>query len=841
MRIIKPLRLGMMNRPCFYKAHKPYLGIAVLALVDMGAQPMLRPEPELWQLAQRELSSTGGVVDTACPKYYAEFLATGQAYPHNCLAENVCRVSITLGEKQKSLIVSGDRQWQGATPTAPRPFTSLPLDWSHAYGGPLIADNPLGIGAEVEGAPQPLPNIELPNERVTEPAQRVTPAGFDAIDITWPARQAFIGKRYDEAWVQRGAIGLADDADLRLFNIAPRDQQWQEQDELPRGAQYRIENMHPEHAVLEGQLPQWKARCFAHHTEQGEEVFSEIALRQTTVWFLPHLEQLILVYHGELPLEALDDDAHGVHMLMPALEHQDQPRSLEHYRDVWIKRSDREKGSAFAFQDHDLLPEESIGPWIDNTPEAETEHPLQQNLAARKQAIYQDADQRLKVVDSKLYQEAKEVPDIKRPMLSQLPEFMAQMEEMASKAKEDAMQNMEQRMPERQEYDARRPTGPESMHKMRSALQQQQGALHPGQEEGLHQLYRLGVTSQNVAPRLSGEQAAQLRTWVIGKMAQDRNFTGCDLTGADLSHLDLSGANLTRAMLENADLSHCILDHATLTQTILARSLMSHTSLRYSLLNEATLAQAICHGCDFTSTELSKVATEGTQFERCNFSQATIAHQMFSETSLTDCDFSAASFDNVIFNGITLENPRFSSARLNKGTFVDSRLERAVFENAQLKRCSMTQCQADNIDFTRARLENCAFVAGTSLENARFTRAVLMQCNLRQMPLKGADLSFATLENCDLSEATLQQVTLLRVQANDSLFIRSNLEGADLRQASLIGSRLQKSRLIGCDLTAANLFRADISQAEIDDTTLMRDAWVKQMKIYPQRSKGAEQ
>lgn len=840
MRIIKPLRLGIMNRPCYYKAHKPYLGIAVLALVDMGALPMLRPEPELWQLAQSELSSTGGVVDSAYPKYYAEFLATGHAYPHACLAENVCRVSITLGEKQKSLIVSGDRQWQGETPTSPRPFVSLPIHWSQAYGGPQIADNPLGIGAEANGAPQRLPNIELPDERITSPAQQITPAGFDAVDITWPARQALIGSLYDEAWVQRGAIGLADDADFRLFNIAPRDQQWQDLAELPPGAQYRIENMHPEHALLAGQLPSWKARCFAHYTQQGEEVFSEIALRHTTVWFLPHLEKMILVYHGELPLEAMEDDARNVHMLMPALEHADRPRALDHYREVWIKRSEREKGSAFAFQDQDLLPEESLGPWIDNTPEPDTDHPLQQNLDARKQAIYQDADQRLQVADTTLYAEAKETPDIQRPMLSQLPEFMAQMEGMASKAKDDAMQQMAQRLPERDGYDARRPTGPESVNKMRAALQQQQGALHPGQEEGLHQLYRLGVSNQNAAPRLSGERAARLRTWVIGKMAQDRNFTGCDLTGADLSHLDLSGANLTRTMMESADLSHSVLDHATLTQTILARSVLSHTSLRHTLFHEVTLALAICSDCDFTGTDLSNVETQGTQFVRCNFGQALITNQMFTETSLTDCDFSAASLDNVIFNGIVLENPRFSSVRINKGTFIDSQLQQAVFENARLKRCSLTDCQADGSDFTRARLKDCAFLAGTSLVNARFTQAVLMQCNLRQMPLNAADLSLARLESCDLSEAGLQQATLRGVQANDSSFIRADLTGADLRQASLIGSRLQKSRLIGCDLSAANLFRADISQAETDDTTLMRDAWVKQMKVYPLRSQGAE-
>lgn len=839
MKIVKPLRLGLLQRP-YYERNEPYLGIAVLALVDMGEKPLLRPEPELWQLAKSELSCNGGIVDLGCPKYFAEFLATGHAYPHSTLSENVCRVTIRLGEKQKSLIVSGDREWQGDQASLPRPFQSIPVNWSRAYGGPQTADNPLGIGAErVEGNgnAQPLPNIESPTERITFPTQQVAPAGFGAIDITWPARQALIGSRYDDEWVKRGMLGFADDADPRLYNMAPLDQQWSELATLPHAMHYQIENMHPHHALLEGNLPSWNARCFVHHTEQGEEIFSEIALRPTTVWFLPHLEKMILVYHGSLPLE--DDDAHNIHMLMPALEHASQPRVLSHYRDVWIKRSDKEKGAAFAFQESDLLPEEAIGPWIDTEISAPDAGPLQQNLEARKQSLYQETDQRLVAVNSTLPEAVKDVPDIEHPTLSQLPVFMAQLEERARKAKEDAMLQMDKRLPDTHAYDAQRPTGPEAYYKMREAVQQQQGKLRPGQEEQLYQLYRLGVSSQNAAPRLSGQRASALREWVISKLAQDRDFTGCDLTGANLSCLDLSDANFTRTMLESADLSHATLDNAILTQTLLARTHLHQASLRHAVLNEATLAQTNCSDCDFTGATLNALVTEGAQFERCNFSQVTLTNQVFDETSLTDCDFHAASLDNVIFNAAPLENVSFSSARLHKCGFIDCQLIQAVFAKAQFLRCSIAHCQADESDFSAANLEACAFTSSTSLEKADFSHARLTQCNLRQIALNRANLSFAQLESCDLSEAELQLANLYRIQASHSLFIRANLQGGDLRQANLMGCRLQKSQLIGSNFTAANLFRADISQAQTDNTTLMQDAWVKQLKVYPLH-KGVE-
>ncbi|KEY58744.1 DUF2169 domain-containing protein [Serratia sp. DD3] len=836
MKIIKPLRLGIMNRP-YYKGCDPYLGIAILALVDMQEKPLLRPEPELWKLAQDELTCSGGLIDLAYPKHYPEFLAVGHAYPHTCLAENVCCIGITLGEKQKSLIVSGDREWQGETPSVPQPFTSIPVDWSRSYGGPQIADNPLGIGAN-NGARHPLPNIESPSERLMSPSQQVSPAGLGPIDLTWPARQAFIGTLYDEEWVKRGMLGFADDADPRLFNMAPQDQQWHNLSALPSAMPYRIENMHPHHALLTGKLPSWQARCFVHHTTAGEEAFSEIEMRHTTVWFLPHLEKMLLVYHGECTIE--EDDAHNIHVLMPALEHENQPRPLSHYRDVWIKRSDKEKGSIHAFQESDLLPEDAIAPWIDTElGSSESVHPLEQSLDARRQSIYQDVEQRLQTVDGKLPEGVKDAQKKEHPTLSQLPTFMAQLEEQARKAQDDAMQQVKQRIPDTQAYDARRPTGPESFYKMCEGLRQQQnGQLQPGQEESLYQLYRIGVQSQNAAPLLSGSHKTELREWVITKLAQDRDFSGCDLTGADLSHLDLSGANLTRTMMESADLSHTILDNATLTQTLLARSRMMQTSLRNTVLHEATLALANCSDCDFTGAILCKLVTEGAKFERCNFTRATLENQIFDQIVLSDCNFSAASLENVIFNAIRLDNPRFSAARLHKSTFIDSHLQKAVFEEAVLQRCSMVNSQADGIDFTRARLENCAFTAGTSLQGTCFTHAKLSACNLRQAPLNNADLSFAQLAGCDLSEALLPSANLFRIQASQSQFIRCDLAGADLRQANLMESRLQKARLIGCNFTAANLFRADISQAEISDTTIMQDSWTKQMKVYPLR-KGA--
>lgn len=833
MKIIKPLRLSIMHRP-YYKNDTSYLSVAILALVDMkDALMQLRPEPELWQLAKDELTCSQGIIDLVYPKSYPEFLAVGYAYPHSYLSENVCQVSITLGDKQKSLIVSGDRQWHADMASKPATFHSMPIDWAHAYGGEHVLDNPQGIGAENNQSSHWLPNIELPSERLTFPSQMITPAGFGPIDFTWPARQQYIGKNYDEEWVKKGALGFASDTDPRLFNMAPEDQQWLEHTSLPPSMPYLIENMHPECHLQSGTLPAWKARCFIHHTTLGKTLFSEIEMRHTTVWFVPHLDKMIFVYHGVYPIE--EDDAHNVHLLMPALEESIAPRSIEHYRDVWLKRSDKEKGATYAFQDQDLIPENAIGEWIDTQQNTREVTPLQQNLTAGKQSVYQEIESKLQAVGTQLPARVKASPELASPTLSQLPAFMAQLEGMADQAQNEAKQHLNQHIETAQEFEDKRPAGPFAFYQLCENLRQQQkGELKATQRENLYQLYRLSVQTQHRISPLTDSEKVKLRQWVIAKLSQDRDFTDCDLTGADLSHLDFSGANLTRTMMESADLSDAVFNDCQLTQTLLARTKMHKTRLRNSELYEVTFAQSDCKKCDFTGATLVNSVTEEAVFDDCDFSQANISNQLFQKASFDGCYFYKASFKNVIFNNETiLKETNFSAAQFFKSSFTDCEMPFNSFKDAQLQNCAMVDCNASHCDFTQAKVQQSAFLGSTSLANTTFGGAHFTQCNLAKINLDNSKLHRAKFIECDFSEASLISADLSYLQANNSTFIRTYLQASHFEHANLMGCLLKKAYLIGCNFNRANLFRADISQAIMDETTTMEDAFIKQMKVYP--------
>ncbi len=186
-----------------------------------------------------------------------------------------------------------------------------------------------------------------------------------------------MGKKYDASWLQQDFPGFASDIDWKVFNAASPDQWWEDRDTLPPGAKWRIWNMHPEKPMQEGQLPPWQARCFIHRQRADETLFEEIALRATTVWFFPHREQMMLIWQGHIRIN--EDDAADVLQLIPALEKEGAARSLNHYRKVLAQRMDKEKGALFSFREKDLIPEETIGPWIDNEIE-QSPSPQQENM-----------------------------------------------------------------------------------------------------------------------------------------------------------------------------------------------------------------------------------------------------------------------------------------------------------------------------------------------------------------------------------------------------------------------------------------------------------------------------
>ncbi|EOV9658667.1 DUF2169 domain-containing protein [Cronobacter turicensis] len=841
MKIVKPLRLSVLNRPFRWEG-KNYLGVSVIALADMGPTPKLRPEVELWQLAASELQTSGGVIDMAIPKVRAEFLATGHAYTHHQQEKTACAVRIDVENLSKSLAVFGDRYWAGSKMTLPRPFDEMRLDWSRAYGGEGYEENPHGVGFRPEIHQghefRRLPNIEPFEGRMISPKQKPEPASFGPLDILWPRRFSRMGKKYDASWLQNDFPGFAKDIDWKVFNTASPDQWWQDRDTLPPQAKWRIWNMHPEKPLQEGTLPPWQARCFINRQRGDDTLFEEVALRATTVWFFPHLEQMMLIWQGHIRIN--EDDAADVLQLLPAMEKVGAPRSVNHYRKVLAQRMDKEKGALFAFREKDLVPEDAIGPWIDSEVE-ESASPMRDNMNNRANQLREQHRARIEASGGDVNDLLGDFEEPEMPKLDELPEFIEKMEKQAAEmqAKAEARKReMEARFPQGNNED-NQPRGPEAMHRMQEMLYRNRDSLGEKKlaqsRDALHQMYLMSVQHQPPARRLKGDLAQIIRQRAERTLAQGGDFSGMDLTGVDFSGMDLRGADFSKALLECADLSHCQLDGVNFRGAMLARAELHHTSLRDCNFEGASLSLAQCCHSDFSGTRFKDTQLQETLLDDCTFDDATLEGLLFRETWFTHCRFHRATLDGCVFLELTLPGLDFRHARLNKTTFVKSTLEAADFSDATLDSCSFVETHADEARFINATWITCAAASESTLNRADFTHATLRQSNLRQTALCGARFELAKLENTDLSEADCRGASFQRACLVGSLFIRTDFREVNFTDANLMGALLQKSQLGGADFNGANLFRADLSQSFTNDETRMNGAFTKRVKTLPKR------
>ncbi len=848
MKIIKPLRLSMLHRPYRWR-QKNYLGITIMALADMGATPRLRPEPELWQLAEAELKNSDGILDLAIPKSVAEFLATGYAYTHHQTEKTACPVRIQIAQLDKTLMAFGDRHWIGDKPSNPQAFSQMRLDWSRAFGGKNDVENPYGIGrlpdALEKGAEiHRLPNIEAPNTRLLSPHESPVPASFGPLGFTWPHRFTRIGQKYDQVWLENEFPGFSCDIDWRLFNSAPCDQWWEDCQALPENAAWRIWNMHPEKPLQEGKLPSWQARCFIKRLRADDVIFEEVAMRHTTVWFFPHREQMILIWQGCARIN--DDDAADVLQLLAAMELSHKTQSEKHYLQILNQRTDKEKGALYAFREKDLIAESIIGPWIDiEQPESNT--PLRENMQARAQRLQEQHKERMAKYGKDVH---TRIPAVIQPLSAskpdELPQCIAKTEQEATQRYLEAGKQSEKIRVQAEKQGiaveptamTNTPTGSQNRRQIRHILPQQ---TQPDDkkptpvEQPLHHRDLASRQAQAPALRLTGDLSHIIRQRVQRIMQTGKDFSGMDFTGADLSGMDLRDANFSGSLLESACFNHCQLDGVDFSESLLARTEICHASLYGVTLEKASLTQAKCEHSDFSAARFKETQLQETEFNYCQFNHASFGDLFLQDVVIKHCCFPHSQWQDCIFLDLFLPSFQVNGANLKKVSFIKCQLENAIFDHANLDNCSWTETTAEAIRFRTAKLLNCVFTMESVLNQADFRDATLTECHLRKTPLIQASFYSATLNNSDLSEANCRLADMRYLNASKSLFIRTDFREALLNKANLIGAFMQKCTFSGADLREANLFRADMSQSIIDDFTLLDHAYIQRTKTLPQR------
>ena len=825
MKIIKPQRLGLLYR-VFQNGRENFLVVSSFLFFPLSSPRRLLSEASLWKTAAAELGE-GVPLDAGMPKVRGEVIAVGTAHA-GARATTALSVRIQVGSIDKSLYVIGDRAWSRSGHSEPRPFREMKVSWQHAFGGEGHAANPLGKGARAvrrEGSSvHPLPNVEDPRHLVRSKEDRPAPAGFGPYDVAWPQRQSKLGT-YDARWAKERSPGFAADLDMSFFNVAPEDQ-WLEQGYFAGDERYSIENMHPS-GTIEGALPGLATRTFVTHRTSSGEAWKEIENRLDTVYLFPSADRCLVVSRGWMPIA--DDDAHDIVNLVIACEERAKPKPSAHYEEVLARRLDLAQAHLHVLRDADLLPwpDEGEVPADDAEFAAWTARENLTRANARRGLAAERAEASLSRAEASGDSESAHPATV--PTDGPTKRFEASPSELPSGPPDYSAEAELERLTARVEV-ARR--GGFRLEELEAQLVDPMFADRLRATEGkLVGAYRRSGHHQPPAGKRSDAESGVIRARIRQAASAKQSLAGWDLTGADLSALDLRGLDLSRALLECADLRGTKLDQAILDGAMLARTDLTDASLEGATLVEANLAASCLRRTRLDGCALARVVFEGATLVETSFVGARLSNLAFANAALDRVDLSRVVAHAVDMTKCAVSGSKLASSSFVKSNFIECDLRGNDFDGANLERANVVGSKLDGSTFVGAHLHRLRLVHGSSASRCDFRGSNLATANLRSADLSGSDFSSATIEAADFSESNLTGARFHRVKGKEARFIRSDCTGADFTGANLMMAILQKAILARATFLGANLFRADLALSIGDAATSFAEANVAQVRI----------
>lgn len=178
------------------------------------------------------------------------------------------------------------------------------------------------------------------------------------------------------------------------------------------------------------------------------------------------------------------------------------------------------------------------------------------------------------------------------------------------------------------------------------------------------------------------------------------DWSGCDLTGANLNGVDLtgttmSGANLTGAIFQFANLTDAVLTGATVTGTNFYGANVTGTtsgglvgvpqeSFRNNLVLGGYLvgAKANLAGVDLHGQDLRGLALGTTNFTATDLHGANLGGAGMGDTTFTGANLAGADLTNTDFTYAVLTNADLSGANLTGTKFLGATLTGTIFTGA---------------------------------------------------------------------------------------------------------------------------------------------------------------
>ncbi len=283
-----------------------------------------------------------------------------------------------------------------------------------------------------------------------------------------------------------------------------------------------------------------------------------------------------------------------------------------------------------------------------------------------------------------------------------------------------------------------------------------------------------GVTSMTVEELLEQYAAGVLN--FSGVDLSEANLSGAKLSGVNFSNANLSIVNLSGANLSEANFSNAKLNVARLSGANLASAIMNNASLNVANLIRADLSRAQLRGATLIRAELIRA-----DLSRADLLEADLTSADLREATLRQANLRQANLSEALLRGAFLTGANLEMANLNATDLYRSDLSGANLRDAELRQANLSR----------------ANLSGADLSGANLRWAELSGANLRWADLSGAKLSGANLIGADLSNANLTNTSLIHANLTQAKLIRAEWIGADLTGATLTGAKLYATSRFG--------------------------------------------
>jgi len=257
-----------------------------------------------------------------------------------------------------------------------------------------------------------------------------------------------------------------------------------------------------------------------------------------------------------------------------------------------------------------------------------------------------------------------------------------------------------------------------------------------------------------------------------------------NLRNADLSNLDLEGANLVKAYLSDINLKNSNLFGIDAQGAIFSRVNFGGATLVNAKLMNAKFYDSRFVGVNFGGTNLA-----GAQLQNSDFSGSFVTKRphnipgpliVFNRTNLEGailkwCHFQQSSFDDAnlcnsvlldgVFDNSSFENVNLANANLNGASFKSTNFHRTNLYNVQMRNSTL-----NNSNFCNTFMKN-ADLAFSSLEGANFQNTLVENANFDYCSIYGISV-------WDLVGTPISQNNLMISNKDDLEISVDNLEVA---------------------------------------------------------------